>query len=66
MLGVYELRDRAGRVVERLVHMRNPWANETYTGPWNDSSRNWTEDYKRQVPYSRQNEGKFFMSLRDF
>jgi len=49
-----------------MVHMRNPWANETYTGPWNDSSRQWTEEFKRQVPYSRQNEGKFFMTIEDF
>jgi calpain-15 len=47
LLGCYELKDSSGRVVEQLVHMRNPWAKETYTGPWNDSSRNWTEDYKR-------------------
>jgi len=46
--------------------MRNPWANEKYTGPWSDSSRNWTEEYKRQVPYERSNEGHFFISLKDF
>lgn len=66
LLGCYELKDSSGRVVERLMHLRNPWANETYTGPWNDSSRNWTEDFKRQVPYAASNEGQFFIALSDY
>ena len=66
LLGVYELKDRNGGTVERLVHMRNPWANEKYTGPWSDSSRNWTADFKSQVPFAQQNEGKFFISIKDF
>ena len=48
------------------MHLRNPWAKETYTGPWNDSSRNWTEDFKRQVPHKTSNEGQFFMALSDY
>ena len=66
LLGCYELKDSAGRVVERLLHLRNPWANETYTGPWNDSDSRWSADYQQQVPYKRSNEGQFFMSLSDF
>ena len=66
LLGCYELKDGSGRTVERLLHMRNPWANEKYTGPWNDSDPRWTSAYKQQVPYERGNEGKFFISLRDF
>ena len=47
LLGCYELKDRQGRTVERLVHLRNPWAKETYTGPWNDHSWEWTDDFRR-------------------
>jgi len=46
--------------------MRNPWANETYSGPWSDTSSTWTEEFKKQVPYKLENQGEFFISLRDF
>lgn len=66
LIGVYELKDGSGRVREQLVHMRNPWAKESFTGEWRDSSSKWTAEYRAQVPYSRQNEGKFFISIQDF
>ena len=28
----------------KLVEARNPWAEETYTGDWSDSSSRWTSD----------------------
>jgi len=36
LLGAYELKDSSGRVVEQLIHMRNPWAREGWRGDWND------------------------------
>jgi len=47
LLGVYELKDTSGRVIEQLVHMRNPWAREGWKGKWSDGSTAWTENYKK-------------------
>ena len=67
LLGAYELKDPSGRVVQQLVHMRNPWASETtYNGPWNDSDRQWTDAFKQQVPYELSDDGEFFINIRDF
>ena len=35
VLGVYELKQN-GVVVEKLVHIRNPWSIDQYKGPWSD------------------------------
>lgn len=30
-----------------LVKLRNPWAKEEYTGPFNDNSDDWTPAWKK-------------------
>lgn len=35
----------------RLVQVRNPWSVERYTGPWNDTSNKWTEQFKDEAGY---------------
>ena len=47
LLGCYEIKDQSGRVVEKLLHMRNPWATDKYTGPWNERDPKWTEFYRQ-------------------
>lgn len=65
LLGVYELKS-GGRVVQQLIHMRNPWAKESWKGLWSDSSSKWTSEFKKQVPYVAKNDGSFFITPADF
>ena len=46
---------------EKLVIMRNPWATEGYTGPWNDKSSKWTDAAKKALKHTTANDGKFFV-----
>lgn len=65
ILGAYTIMD--GNVpVANLVHIRNPWNNEHYTGDWNDKSSKWTEEYKKQVPFSDKDDGAFFIPIERF
>ena len=65
VLGVEEL-TQSGKIVEKLVHIRNPWGFESYTGPWSDNDSRWTAEFKAQVPYKNGNDGGFFMTFDDF
>lgn len=66
VLSVHELK-RGGRVVHRIVKVRNPWSTEKYRGPWSDSSSLWTADFKRQVGgVTKKNDGIFFLPLSLF
>lgn len=66
LIGVYEIKSSTGSIVERLVHMRNPWKSESYNGPWRDGDSIWTTAYKAQVPYKSGNDGNFFIPLSYF
>jgi len=67
VLGNYEIKDAIGNVVVRLYHVRNPWAVDVYTGPWNDNDSKWTDLYRSQVPYIKNtNDGGFFIPEADF
>ena len=46
---------------EKLVIMRNPWAVEKYTGPWNDKSSKWTDAAKKALNHTTANDGKFYV-----
>ncbi|XP_043690975.1 calpain-type cysteine protease DEK1-like [Telopea speciosissima] len=52
----------------KLVQIQNPWANEVeWSGPWSDSSPEWTDRMKyklKHVPQSK--DGIFWMSWQDF
>jgi calpain-15 len=65
VLGAYPITD-GGRTVATLLLIRNPWAREGWKGDWSDSSRKWTNAYKKQVPYMKRNDGAYFISTSDF
>lgn len=41
--------------------MRNPWAQEHYTGPFRDDDPQWTDAWKQQVDLQPQDDGIFWM-----
>lgn len=41
LVGMIELK-RYGRVVRRLVKLRNSFIGEKYNGPWNNHDEQWT------------------------
>ena len=57
---------RAGQIVEKLVHIRNPHGFESYVGPWSDNDNRWTAEFKAQVAYKKGNDGGFFITFDDF
>lgn len=67
VMGYYPIVDDKKNVVARLIHVRNPWAIDNYSGPWNDGDSRWTTAYKNQVPYANnKNDGGFFIDVTDF
>ena len=46
IMGAYTLKDSSGKVVHRLLRVRNPWATDYFNGPWSDASSLWTADFK--------------------
>lgn len=63
LLDIVDLYDASGAVAQTLVKMRNPWASETYKGPWSDKSKKWTKAYKEQVNHKKANDGIFYMDF---
>ena len=59
-----------GKSNERLVKLRNPWGNTEWSGDWSDSSRKWTNDFRKQCGMdnnnNNNNDGSFWMSFNDF
>ena len=50
----------------KLVHLRNPWGTGEWSGDWSDSSKKWTASIKKQLNYSKTDDGSFWMSFEDF
>lgn len=45
IMGTFEPKDASGKVVAKLMKLRNPWSSERYFGPWSDKSKLWTKRY---------------------
>ena len=43
--------------------MRNPWASEKYSGPWNDNDKRWTPELREKAGSDKANDGVFFMPV---
>jgi hypothetical protein len=45
---VFDTQKNENRALENyFVTMRNPWANETYTGPWSKNDSKWSAEMKK-------------------
>ena len=51
----------------KLLNIRNPWGHFEWLGEWSDQSKSWTEDIKKQLkPSLEENDGTFWMNFDDF
>ncbi|KAG0085949.1 hypothetical protein BGZ93_004195 [Podila epicladia] len=62
----YSVLDVAEFDGERLVHIRNPWGAIEWTGDWSDQSDKWTPEAIKQLKLEDKDDGRFWMSYRDF
>ncbi|KAG0040817.1 hypothetical protein BGZ82_008875 [Podila clonocystis] len=51
---------------ERIVQVRNPWGKTEWNGDWSDQSDKWTPEAIAQVGMEDKDDGKFWMSYKDF
>ncbi len=53
---------------ERLVKIRNPWGEESYSCDYSDNSPLWTQKLRREAGATLEavNEGIFFMRIEDY
>ena len=68
IIGCYEIKDSSGRVIDKLIRLRNPWATDKYNGPWNERDPKW-QSYSNQVPQTAEStvqDGEFYMPVSLF
>jgi len=66
VLGAYEVTLDNGAQV-KLVRYFNPLRTEVWkTNPWGDTSPKWTNNVKKQVPFTNGNDGVVFSTIEDF
>lgn len=63
VLDTAELKNAAGKIVYKIVQIRNPWSAEKYHGPFSDKSKLWTPAWKKQVGWTDANDGKLWLPL---
>ncbi|KRX05713.1 hypothetical protein PPERSA_09853 [Pseudocohnilembus persalinus] len=56
--------ERSG--VERIIQLRNPWGKKEWNGDWSDKSSKWTEELKRQLYFTDEDDGIFWIKVEDF
>ena len=50
----------------RVFKLRNPWGRFEWNGAFSDNSELWTEEFKKQVGFTKADDGVFFMTVEDF
>ena len=53
---------------QKLVKIRNPWAQTEWTGTWCDGSDEWetvSEEEKERIGYEDKDDGGFWMSFKE-
>ena len=59
--------DSDGKGKHQLVCMRNPWGESEWNGAWSDNDKkNWSTRMKKRCQFTRADDGKFWISFRDF
>ena len=52
---------------QKLLKVRNPWGkNEGFNGNWSDKSDSWTDAFKAEVDYFKNDDGIYFISAEDY
>ena len=52
---------------EKVLRLRNPYGQESFSGDWSDFSSKWTKDLKLKKQYSfNKKDGEFFIGYKDF
>uniref|UniRef100_A0A671L390 Calpain-9-like n=1 Tax=Sinocyclocheilus anshuiensis TaxID=1608454 RepID=A0A671L390_9TELE len=65
--GVEEVNYRGSKV--QLIHVRNPWGQVEWNGPWSDNSREWNtidSSEKTRLLHNSLDDGEFWMEFGDF
>lgn len=67
MLDAFALKDPSGAITDKLILVRNPWAEDSYNGTFSNIS-DFTTFQLRQVPanYLASGDGLFLMRDTDF
>lgn len=50
----------------KLLKVRNPWGHGEWKGKFSDKSSAWTPQMKKEVNFVDEDDGCFFMELKDF
>ncbi|XP_031418230.1 calpain-2 catalytic subunit-like [Clupea harengus] len=66
MTGAEEV-EHCGEII-RLIHVRNPWGQIEWTGPWSDRGSQWQQisDEDRGRLRHKSEDGEFWMAFSDF
>lgn len=65
LIDAAEVIDRDGKPA-RLFKIRNPWGSHEWTGDWSDQSPKWTPELKRQLNFSEDDDGTFWICYEDY
>ena len=61
LMGVHKL-----AIGDKLVKLRNPWSKAAWKGDFNEKSYHWTETLITYLDVSEEDDGIFFLPIKDF
>lgn len=64
MISINEVKHQGKDI--KLLKLRNPWGTGEWTGDWSDKSSCWTPELKKQVGFTDDDDGVFFIELEDY
>lgn len=64
LIAAKEVKNKNGNK-ERLVKLRNPWKKGEWNGRYNDKSADWTDALKKQLKWTDEDDGIFWMPYDD-
>ena len=48
------------------MKVRNPWGKDKFFGDWSDKSDLWTDQFRAEVDYVRNDDGVWYISAEDY